>query len=366
MKKINTFRLGFTFAGCFLGAGYVSGQELWQFFGCFGLSAFAGLALALTLIGLFGVLLLRLAQATGISQMDALVVRRELPWVRNLLAGLECAFLFGIVVVMFAGAAALFTQLWNVPPRLGGLLFSVAVAAVALLGLRGMVDAFSLLVPVLAAVTVAIGLAAAFRGGGDAAAAVTVGGTNPLLRHWATAAVVYFAYNVFSVIGILAPLGEHIPDARTVRRGVIAGCAVLAAIALSVLLALRADGAAVSEELPMLAVAHALSGPVAVVYGLLLLSAMYGTALSSLVALLTFLSGRFARFRARRTIWAAALAAGALVCSFAGFGELVGLLYPVFGYLSLVFLALLALHYRAVRRENPELLRRSAKDGAPR
>ena len=35
-RKESALRLGFTFAGCYLGAGYVSGQELWQFFGCFG------------------------------------------------------------------------------------------------------------------------------------------------------------------------------------------------------------------------------------------------------------------------------------------------------------------------------------------
>ena len=35
-QKIGTLRLALTFAGCFLGAGYVSGQELWQYFGAFG------------------------------------------------------------------------------------------------------------------------------------------------------------------------------------------------------------------------------------------------------------------------------------------------------------------------------------------
>ena len=35
-EKESALRLGFTYAGCFLGAGYVSGQELWQFFGRFG------------------------------------------------------------------------------------------------------------------------------------------------------------------------------------------------------------------------------------------------------------------------------------------------------------------------------------------
>ena len=42
MKRISTFSLALTYVGIFLGAGFVSGQELWQFFACFGLWGFGG------------------------------------------------------------------------------------------------------------------------------------------------------------------------------------------------------------------------------------------------------------------------------------------------------------------------------------
>ena len=50
-QKIGTLRLALTFAGCFLGAGYVSGQELWQYFGAFGARGLLGLVLAVALLG---------------------------------------------------------------------------------------------------------------------------------------------------------------------------------------------------------------------------------------------------------------------------------------------------------------------------
>ena len=50
-QKIGTLRLALTFAGCFLGAGYVSGQELWQYFGAFGARGLLGLVLAIVLLG---------------------------------------------------------------------------------------------------------------------------------------------------------------------------------------------------------------------------------------------------------------------------------------------------------------------------
>ena len=60
MKKIGALNLGLAFAGCFLGAGYVSGQELWQFFGSFGTKGAVGLAIAMAVLFGVGILMLDL------------------------------------------------------------------------------------------------------------------------------------------------------------------------------------------------------------------------------------------------------------------------------------------------------------------
>ena len=96
-QKIGTLRLALTFAGCFLGAGYVSGQELWQYFGAFGARGLLGLALAVVLLGDTGVLLLRLSARTGIETMDALIVRADIPWLRT-------AMLLVLTAAAFAGS----------------------------------------------------------------------------------------------------------------------------------------------------------------------------------------------------------------------------------------------------------------------
>ena len=36
MKQVSAKQLALSFTGMMLGAGFVSGQELWQFFACFG------------------------------------------------------------------------------------------------------------------------------------------------------------------------------------------------------------------------------------------------------------------------------------------------------------------------------------------
>ena len=76
MKEIKTWSLAFTYVGCFLGAGFISGQELWQFFGSFGNLGYVGFLLAVVLFSAIGILFVRLTQMTQCSDMDRLLV----PW----------------------------------------------------------------------------------------------------------------------------------------------------------------------------------------------------------------------------------------------------------------------------------------------
>ena len=107
MKKLSPMRLGFAFAGSFLGAGYVSGQEIWQFFGRFGIGALPGLALAMVLIGAIGVMAWELARGLDITEMDRLVIEKEIPALRLTMSALQTVMLFGFLVIMCAGAVAL-------------------------------------------------------------------------------------------------------------------------------------------------------------------------------------------------------------------------------------------------------------------
>lgn len=156
MKRIGWIRLGVTYAGFFLGAGYLSGQEIWKFFGRFGIRGLPGLLLAMLLFFLFGSLIIRLAQKTGILEMDRAIVPQNLPWVHALVGFLQAFFLFSVYVVTSAGSGALARQAFGVPTMLGSGIFCLVVAAVTILGLSGMVTAFSYAVPVLIAAALPI------------------------------------------------------------------------------------------------------------------------------------------------------------------------------------------------------------------
>ena len=101
MKQIKTWTLAFTYVGCFLGAGFISGQELWQFFGAFGNWGYVGFALATLLFVVIGVLFIRLTQMTRCSDMDQLLVDIRSSGIPVLF--LICLVLLGAVTCISCG-----------------------------------------------------------------------------------------------------------------------------------------------------------------------------------------------------------------------------------------------------------------------
>ena len=130
MKELKAIPLAFTYAGCFLGAGYVSGQELWQFFGSFGNWGYVGFVIAIGLFVMLGIMLIRLTQMTGCEAVDRLLVPWDIPWLRTAAGLIMAGMLLCTTVIMTAGVAALLHQLFAVPAWLGGLAFAAAVVLI--------------------------------------------------------------------------------------------------------------------------------------------------------------------------------------------------------------------------------------------
>lgn len=343
MQKITTGKLSMTYAGCFLGAGYVSGQELWQFFGVCGIKGFWGLLLTTALLALFGLLLFRYVHLSGCSQMDTVIIPWNVPWLRNLFGLLQSVFLFGVTVIMCAGAGALISQRTALPAIVGIIPFLLLLLLLAHRGVTGFVNTFSVLVPLLVLGAVVISAAAVIRFGLPAFPAGAKS-SNPLLSGWVISAVVYASYNLFGSIGVLTPVAVTLGGCRAVRPGILLGSGALLLISGSILAALGAAPDVSTYPLPMLELADRLHPAAGWVYAVLLLFGMFGTALSSCVALLTYLYQKFPPLDHHRPQTILSTGCFLLLGSLAGFGTLIGVIYPCFGYIGMVSLLLLLFH----------------------
>ncbi|MFQ9599261.1 MAG: hypothetical protein ACLRZ3_06415 [Flavonifractor plautii] len=345
-QTISARQLGAAFSGCFLGAGYVSGREMWQFFGRFGPVGWLGLCLSIALLGGAGLLLLTMVRRTGRHELSFLMVPWQCPALRHLLALFSVLLLFGVVTIMTAGTGAALHQAFGLPPWLCGLLFALLIAALSLSGLRGMISIFSFAAPALVLCTVGLGAGAlllrpacpppAFQGG--------VG--------WLPSAMAFSAYNMFSAVAILAPLGRQVPP-RCTPRGIGLGCTMLFMVAAPILLVLNHYPGAAETEFPMLTVVTAISPGLGIPYLLLLLIAMVVTAFSCFLAGMERLSAGTELHGRERVLRFFAVSLVAWGASLLGFGELISLIYPVFGAVSAVFLTGMAVHFCRVNWGNP-------------
>lgn len=337
--SVSTRQLGVSFAGCFLGAGYVSGREMWQFFGRFGPVGWLGLGLSIALMGGVGLLLLTMVRRTGRHELSFLMVPWHLPALRRLLALFSVLLLFGVVTIMTAGTGAALHQAFGLPAWLCGLLFALLIGALSLSGLRGMISVFSFAVPALVLCTVVFSAGALL---------LLPAGPSPEYRGgawWFPSALAFSAYNMFSAVAILAPLGHQVPP-RRISRGIGLGCAMLLLVAAPILLALDHCPGAAGAEFPMLTVVAAISPKLGVPYLLLLLLAMVITAFSCFLAGMERIpAGRMGREGSSRALRFFAVSLAAWGASLLGFGKLISLIYPVFGGVSAFFLVCMAVHF---------------------
>ena len=351
---INSARLALTFAGCFLGAGFVSGQELWQFFVSFGALGFAGMAIAMAMILLFGVLLIRLASESKLTECDKLIIRADNKFLRAFVGIAEIFFLTGIAVIMTAGVSALFSQTLGISEYLTGAVFSVLLLVLSLGGHERMVAVFSLTVPLLVFFTLVVGIMAVAKFGFPDIFALTnlnVSGGNPLLSSWWVSAVTFVCYNLFSSVQILAPVGALVNSKKTVYIGILAGTLVLFLIAGCIFVSMSAFPSSSDAPLPMLFVATGLSSALGVIYSVLLFFGMLGTGLSSVVAVLHFITGKIGKKKTKIPV-AVALCVLIYIGSLFGFGDLIGTVYPLCGYLGVLAMAALCEHYHHIKSKN--------------
>ena len=340
MKEIKTFSLAFTYVGCFLGAGFISGQELWQFFGAFGNWGYVGFVLAALLFTVIGILFVRLTQMTKCAEMDKLLVPWDVKWLRAATGVIGALFLFFVVVSMSAGVGAMLTQLFRVPTWLGSAVFMLAVFLVALLGVSGMVNAFSAMIPILVLATVGFAVGAWCTFGTEGILQLQYTNTNPLMPNWFIATLTFVAYNILGGIGIMSPVGQYVREKKYVYVG----------IALSGVMLL-----AVAAELPMVALAARLNGTLGTIYGIMLLVAMFCNALASLVGMSAYVEQKSAFVRTHKNPVLLAVSVLAWAASLLGFAEIIGTVYPIFGYISIAFLVFLVIHFfRAKKTEQPQ------------
>ena len=345
MKCKSSFSLAMTYAGSFLGAGYVSGRELWQYFGRYGAFGLVGLLLTMLLFAFLGYALFTVVSKTCCSQMDKVIVQKDNKFLLILVSVLQILNFLSIYIIMIAGIGAMFKTVFGFSEYIVLLITSVIMIVFAVGGIGRLIKVFSFTVPILIVVAVIISILSMV--GKEDLCSFSFENQNGYF--WLFSCLVYMSFNFFGIVGIMSPVFIKVKNNKTAITGIILGTTALFIIAVFLIVALNVNTSYINEQLPMLNLSFSMGNIPGIIYSVLLFLAMLGTALSSLVATENFLVEKKEFYKRHRLSCLILIATVCFLCSLVGFGKLIEILYPLFGVTGFFAIVLIVYNYFAIK-----------------
>ena len=337
----NGFKLASLYAAIVLGAGFASGQELLQYFVGYGTSGIWGLIIAGVLFSLTGWAVLDICRKKEIKdykELMAYLVGKRLGFVFEILAAV---FLFVLFVAMLSAGGAMFEQGMDINFTVGVLVLAALIFATLYFGLEGLVWINEIISPVLVVGGIFIGLYTFFNHSANTFF------QNEVIPTWILAAVVYASYNIttgFPVLASASRLAESPKDAMT--GGVLGGFALtVLGICMALPLYLYYTDV-IAVEIPFLVIVVGYGYFFTILYMVLMVCAIFTTAAANAFALVEW-TGRYINTGRRKQC--AILTLVCIPMAHVGFSNIVGYVYPLFGFLGIFQIVLVLMSWKLRR-----------------
>ena len=343
----------FAYVGVIVGAGLASGQDLLQYFLAYGAIGLIGIAALGVLNVIFGAVALQLGSYYRSDNHDEVFERIAHPALRRLIDVVLVFSAFTMGFVMLAGAGANLEQQFGLPSWMGGALCAVLVVLTAFLNfdrIMNVIGVFTPIIMVAIAVLMIYSLVTPHASVAELDAAAR--NVTPALPNLVFSTLNYFALCVVGGIAMAFVLGGSILRIGEARRAGHIGGVLIA-------LVLGADAVALylnvdriwNFDVPALEIARSVHPAFAFGYTLVIFALIYNTAFSLFYSTARrFSGGSTARLR---IVLIAVVAAG-YAASFMGFKKLIGVMYPIIGWLGIALLVVLAVGWL---RERSAVLR---------
>ncbi|MBU5676316.1 hypothetical protein KQI88_07795 [Alkaliphilus sp. MSJ-5] len=360
-RRQSIYTLASVYIGTVIGAGFASGQEIFQFFGKYGWQGILGVIIVTILFSLLGVLVLNSIYTKKIKSFKQFSTGYFGKAFFTIINILLTFLLFTSYVVMLSGSGAVFYEHFQIQYIYGIIIMAIITFFVFIFGVRGIANANKVIVPFLVFIILWIGLnviyknqmvfsnfyTAPFKSNNIFSDVSSLKYILVQLIHksnWLWSAIVYFCYNTIGSIVVMCSLYPLIYDKKAAKLGGLLGGLVLGILAMIILLSLMVlYTSVIGLEVPMVTVASTLGDLWKTLYSFVLLLAMFTTAIANGygcilgIANLTRINEKFISI---------------IVCvisvplAMVGFKKLVTFFYPLFGYIGMLFICAIILKRR--------------------
>ncbi|MFA5527220.1 MAG: hypothetical protein WC996_01265 [Peptostreptococcales bacterium] len=331
------------FAGAFIawiiGSGFATGQEVLQFFASYGY-----LSYGVVLLNLIGFLFLgQVLLVTGYEHKTETSfnhfkyfcgekIGTFYSWVIHLT-------LLLIMPVLISGAGATLHEYYGMNHYLGSGLMTAMVLCTYLIGFEKLIKVVSTIGPVIIVFSLAIGTMTVLR---DFSHFAGVSKHEAMLNelqtapHWIISAILYLSLNFLSGSTYFTQLGISAQHKKEAKYGAFFGAmAIMLTIVIMNTAILLTAGDTATLAIPVLYLAKKMSYLLGGVFSIVLILGMF----SSCSAMMWSVCSRFKKGGERgNRIFAILVAIFIFVLGLFSFGELIGIFYPLVGYIGLVFI----------------------------
>lgn len=345
----NILGIAMAFVGVVVGAGFASGQEVLQFFSSFGYWGLLGgvvSGLCFTILGMAVGELSQVSVSHSFKEGLYLICGPRLGVVVDIMITF---FMYAIAVVMFAGGGSLMEQQWGVPAQYGSVAVMLITVLIVFLRVDRVMAFIGSVTPILVLMMVFLCIYSWNTRDLPLEELDVIAHTKPQgAGHWLVGALLYVSYNMVVGAPFLMIAGAQATSRRNALLGGLVGGLLLGFLIVLISAGVfgRIDTIG-SAALPMLMLATEQSK----LLGTIMSVVVFAMILTTSVGVLYSFSARIFTPNTRKfNIGTAIAGVLGLVGAKIGFINLVGTVYPFFGYLGFVLMAWILIAWFRLRR----------------
>lgn len=332
MKK--SIQIAGAFVSLVVGAGFASGQEIMQYFTSFGMMSVFGCIVATIIFTMLGMTLAQIGsdlQTTSHKEGIHFIGGR---FFGPVLDQLISFVLFGIAIVMFAGAGSTFNQMYGVDASVGSLFMTLVVVVTLMLNAESIIKMLAALMPYLLGIIFILLIYSLSTMEYSISELNTIAKSQvSATTNWFSGAVVYVSYNIAAGAAMLIVMGGTAKNRKIARTGGALGGIILGVLILLINIALFAKMDIVAGvEMPTLELAKQIHPTVGIIMSIVLLAMIYSTAVGTLYVLAVRIV-KPDRFLFKVVVNLLCVIGFAI--SLVGFTTLISKLYVIMGYLGM-------------------------------
>lgn len=360
----NILKFSGAFVACAIGSGFATGQEIMQFFSAYGVMGIAGTAITTVIFAWVGGMFMKHGYEQQLREPGDIIPYYFGQRFGKLFQIILQVFLYGVFVIMIAGAGATLSEYFGLDPMVGRVGMALLAFFTVILGLTKVTDILGTLGTVIIVFAVGIGIYSLVANASNLSASLALIPTLEMTKTqggWLVSGILYPAFNAVVVVILASSIGKSANSAKEAQLGGTIGGILFGLAVMIMNLGIVANiGGLYTKAVPTLVIAQEFSPVFGVIFSVIICCGIYTTT----VPMLWGVVRQFANDGTKKFVaMAFGLTVIGLILGMTDFKVLVNSIYPLSGYLGAIMFGFVM--YRDYQRKHPkEVLAEESYEGS--